>query len=198
VKYIGLLFVASLFVNIAVANTTQLALTDNLDIRFDKGRSQHIERNSRYNYSTTVRSESIGLIQKFQLSPRISAGLGLWLGGLDIELETEASVVQFDEISVDLNRWLGVRAKINFADIIPFGNIAYLYESRNQQLRFNADVGIKFIKPSNVSLAFNGEWGEIVEQRNDLISQLQRDALSQLKEYYLEPLLGLDLSYTFN
>jgi hypothetical protein len=197
-KQIGLLLTALLFVSTAAAKSTKLALNENLEINFDQARSQVLSRNSSYNYSTSSRTESIGLIQKFQLSTHLSTGLGLWLGGLEIELETGPSLVQFQDNQVDLNRWLGVRAKINFADIVPYGNIAYSYQSRDAQLRFGANAGLKLLIPTDVSMSFNGELGSLVNRQADLIAQLEHDVLDQLEDYYLEPVFGVDLSYTFN
>jgi len=197
-KQIGLLLTASLFVSAATAKSTNLVLNENLEIIFDQARSQVLSRNSRYNYSTSSRTESIGLIQKFQLSTHLSTGLGLWLGGLEIELETGLSPVQFEDHQVDLNRWLGVRARIDFADIVPYGNIAYSYLSRDRQLRFGANAGLKLLIPSNVSMSFNGELSDEVNRQEGLVSQLEHDVLDQLEDYYLEPVLGVDLSYSFN
>jgi len=197
-KQIGLLLTASLFVSAATAKSTNLVLNENLEIIFDQARSQVLSRNSRYNYSTSSRTESIGLIQKFQLSTHLSTGLGLWLGGLEIELETGLSPVQFEGHQVDLNRWLGVRARIDFADIVPYGNIAYSYLSRDRQLRFGANAGLKLLIPSNVSMSFNGELSDEVNRQEGLVSQLEHDVLDQLEDYYLEPVLGVDLSYSFN
>jgi len=197
-KQIGLLLTASLFVSAATAKSTNLVLNENLEIIFDQARSQVLSRNSRYNYSTSSRTESIGLIQKFQLSTHLSTGLGLWLGGLEIELETGLSPVQFEGHQVDLNRWLCVRARIDFADIVPYGNIAYSYLSRDRQLRFGANAGLKLLIPSNVSMSFNGELSDEVNRQEGLVSQLEHDVLDQLEDYYLEPVLGVDLSYSFN
>jgi len=197
-KQIVLLLTASLFVSAAAAKSTNLVLNENLEIIFDQARSQVLSRNSRYNYSTSSRTESIGLIQKFQLSTHVSTGLGLWLGGLEIELETGLSLVQFEDLQVDLNRWLGVRARIDFANIVPYGNIAYHYESRDRQLRFGANAGLKLLIPSNVSMSFNGELDSLVNRQADQVAQLEHDVLDQLEDYYLEPVFGVDLSYSFN
>ena len=197
-KRIGLLLAASLFINVAVAKSTQLELHENLEVIFDQERSQISGGNSSYNYFTNSMFESIGMIQKIQLSPRVFAGLGLLLGGLEIELKTGPSVVQFEENEIDLNRWLGARAKIEFADITPFGNLAYRYQSRNTRLRISANAGLKLLQLSSVSLEFNGELGDQVNRRLDLVSALEQDVLNQLENYYLEPVLGVDLNYKFN
>lgn len=197
-KHLVFFIVASLFVNPVSAKSTRIELNNDQELIFDRSQSRKLTNNTIYNYSAISSSESIGMIQKFRLSPRLSGGLGIWLGGLEIELETMASFTQFEQNEVDLNRWLGVRAKIDFAEFIPYGSITYLYESRDQQFQFNANAGIKLLQPSNVSVSFGGEWGDIVEQQSNLVAQLERDTFGKLENYYLEPVLGLGLSYTFD
>ncbi len=197
-KHLLLLIAASLLVNPVSAKSTHFDLYENFEVVFDQARSQRLSNNSSYNYSVSSRAESIGLIQKFQLSAHVFAGLGLWLGGLEIELETMPSVSHFEEYEVDFNRWLGVHAKIDFADLIPFGNVAYHYESRDTQLRINANAGLKLLKLSSVSLDFDGELSELVDQQPGLVSLLEQDALDKFEDYYLEPVLDVGLSYAFN
>ena len=197
-KHLIFFIAASLLVNTVSAKSTQLTLNEDFEVVFDQTRSQRLSNNSSYNYSTNSRAESIGLIQKFQLSAHVFAGLGLWLGGLEIELETMPSVLHFKEYEVDLDRWLGIRAKIDFSDLIPFGNVAYHYESRDTQLRINANAGLKLLKPSSVSLDFDGELSDLVDQQSGLVAQLEQDALNKFEAYYLEPVLDVGLSYAFN
>jgi hypothetical protein len=197
-KYLVFIIVASLFVNPVSAKSTRIGLNNDLELILDRSQARKLSNNTIYNYSAISSSESIGMIQKFRLSPRVSGGLGLWLGGLEIELETMATITQFEQNEVDLNRWLGVRANIDFADIIPYGSITYLYESRDRQFQFNANAGIKLLQPTDVSVTFVGEWGDIVEQQSNLVAQLERDTFDKLENYYLEPVLGLGLSYTFD
>ncbi len=197
-KHFLIFIVALLLVNPASAKSTQLALSNNFEVVVDQARSQLLRKNSSYNYTVSSRNESVGLIHNFQLSPRMFAGLGLWIGGPEIEIETVASFSRFEEYEVDLNRWLGVRAKIDFADLVPFGNLTYRFESRDARLQINANAGLKLLLPSSVSLNFNGELGDLVNRETDLVAQLEKEGLNQLENYYLEPVLGIGLRYTFN
>lgn len=196
-KLTKLLFVALFFINVATAKSIQPGWHESLEVSFDQAQSQTLGRNSYYNYSFTYLVKSIDLTRRIKLSPRIFAELGLSLGGPEIEFMTGPSIVGNEEIRVDLNRWLSVRAKIEFADINPIGGIAYLYKSRDTQFQFSATARLKLLKPSDVLLEFDGELGDQVNRRFDLVWQLEQDVLNQFENYYLEPVLGVDLSYKF-
>jgi hypothetical protein len=198
VKHLIIFIVALLFVNPASAKSTQFALNSNFEVFIDKSRSQLLRKNSSYNYTASSRNESVGLVQKFQLTTHLFAGLGLWIGGPEIEIETTASISRHEEFEIDLNRWIGVRAKIDFADLVPFGNLAYRFESRDAQLQINANAGLKLLLPSRVSLDFNGEFGDLVNRETGLVAQLERDSLNQLENYYLVPVFDIGLRYAFN
>jgi len=197
-KRTELLLVALLTINVATAKSTLPGLYESLEISFDQAQAQTLGRNSYYNYFSTNRVNSIDLTQKIKLSPRVFAELGLSLGGPEIEFMTGPSMVGNEDNRVDLNRWLSTRVKIEFADINAVGGITYLYKSRDAQFQFSATASLKLLTPSNVSLAFEGELGEMVHRQVSLVSHLEQNLVNQLKDYYLEPRLGMDLSYSFN
>lgn len=197
-KQIAFVIAASLFVSSVLAKSTQLALNQNFEVVFDQAQSRSLSKNSSYHYAATSRVESVGLIYNFQMSAHTFAGLGLWLGGLEIELETMSTFSQIDDIEVDLNRWLGARAKIDFTDLIPFGSLAYRYQSRDEKLQITANAGLKLLLPSSVSINFDGELSDMVNREVGLVSRLEQDTLSQLEDFYLEPVLGVGLRYDFN
>ena len=196
-KQIAILTVVLLLVGSVSAKSTHFALNPNLEVVFDQAESRVLSQNSSYHYSATSRVESIGLVHNFQMSTHTFAGLGLWLGGLEIELETMSSFSRFEEYEVNLNRWLSARAKIDFADLVPYGNLAYRYQSRDEQLQITANAGLKLLLPSSVSIDFEGELSGLVEREAGLVLQLERDTLNQLEGFYLEPLLGIGLRYKF-
>ena len=197
-KQIAFVITALLFVGPVSAKSTQFALNQNFDVVFDQAQSRALSQSSSYHYSATSRLESVGLVRNFQMSAHTFVGLGIWLGGLEIELETMPSFFQFEEYEVDLNRWLGARAKIEFADLVPYGNLAYRYQSRDEQLQISANAGLKLLLPSSVSLDFEGELSGLVDRQLGLVSRLEQDAFNQLEDFYLEPVLAVGLNYSFD
>jgi hypothetical protein len=197
-KQIAFFIAVSLFVGSVSAKSTQLVLNQNFELVFEQAQSRSLSKSSSYRYSVTSRVESVGLVQYYQLSAHTFVGLGLWLGGLEIELETMPSFFRFEDYEVDLNRWLSARAKIDFADLIPFGNLAYRYQSRDEQLQITANAGLKLLLPSRISIDFEGELSGVVDRQAGLVSRLEQDTLNQLEDYYLEPVLTVGLNYTFD
>ena len=197
-KRYEILLVALFAINVATAKSIQPEVYESLEVSFVQAQSQTLGRNSYYNYFSSNRVRSIDLTQKIKLSPGVFAELGLSLGGIEIEFMTGPSFVGNEDNRMDLDRWLGARAKIKFSDINPIGGIAYLYKSRDTQFQLSANAGLKLLKPSDVLLEFDGELGDQLNRRLELVSRLEQEVLNRFENYYLEPVLSVDLSYKFN
>jgi hypothetical protein len=119
-------------------------------------------------------------------------------GGIEVEVETQSSIVRFRDSDIDIDGLLGVNAKIEFADIIPYLNLGYYIEGRKQRLSFSANAGIKLLWLSSVSVTLEGEIGNLLEQQNGVVSRLQDEIRQDLEDYYLEPVINIHMNYLFN
>ncbi len=197
-KRIILLVAASVFLDVVAAKSVLSSLGDDLDLIFSQGRSRDLSRQGVYNYSADSRDKSIGFLSNTQLTPTISLGLGLMFGGIEIEFETQPSVVQYRDSEIDIDGLLGVNAKIEFADIIPYASLGYYIEDRKQRLSFSANAGIKLLLLSSVSVNLDGEAGDLLEQQNGVVSRLEDEIRQELDDYYLEPVIQMAMNYRFN
>jgi len=91
-----------------------------------------------------------------------------------------------------------VNVKLKFIDIIPYVNLGYYIESRNKQLSFSVNVGIKFLQLSSVSVNLDGEIGDLLNHNNLVVSIIQREIRQDLEKYYLEPVMQMNINYVFN
>lgn len=190
--------VASLFLNIVAAKSIQSNLFDNYVLVFSEARSHDLDRKGIYNYSTKIRAKSVGFVRMTKLTPTLSVGFGLMFGGVEIEFETQSSMVQFSDIDIDIDSLLGVNAKVEFADIIPYFNLGYHIEDHKQRLSFSANAGIKYLQVSRVSVDLDGEFGNLLEQQDGVVSRLHDEITRDLENYYLEPVFNMDMNYVFD
>lgn len=197
-KRIILLVAASLFLDVLVAKSVQGNLNDDLVMTFIQAESIGTGRKGDYNYVIDSSVNSLGFILNTQLTPAIYAGLGLMFGGTEIEVETLSSIVELRGSDIDINRLLGVNVKLKFIDIIPYVNLGYYIESRNKQLSFSVNVGIKFLQLSSVSVNLDGEIGDLLNHNNLVVSIIQREIRQDLEKYYLEPVMQMNINYVFN
>ncbi len=197
-KRVILLIAASLFFDVVAAKSVQSNLDDDLLLIFSQSQSRDLGRQGTYNYSAYSRAKSIGFLQNIPLTPTISVGLGLMFGGMEIEVETQLSTVRIRVSDIDIDGLLGVNAKIEFADIIPYLNLAYYREDRKQQLSFSASAGIKLLRLASVSVGLDGEVGDLLERQDGVVSSLADQIRQNLDDYYLEPVIKIDLNYVFN
>jgi hypothetical protein len=197
-KRIILFVAASLFLDLVAAKSVQSNLDDDLVLIYSHGQSHDLDRQGVYNYSTNSRVQSIGFMKNIPLTPTINVGLGLMFGGIEVEVETQSSIVRFRDSDIDIDGLLGVNAKIEFADIIPYLNLGYYIEGRKQRLSFSANAGIKLLWLSSVSVTLEGEIGNLLEQQNGVVSRLQDEIRQDLEDYYLEPVINIHMNYLFN
>ncbi len=197
-KRVILLIAASLFFDVVAAKSVQSNLDDDLLLIFSQSQSRDLGRQGTYNYSAYSRAKSIGFLQNIPLTPTISVGLGLMFGGMEIEVETQLSTVRIRVSDIDIDGLLGVNAQIEFADIIPYLNLAYYLEDRKQQLSFSASAGIKLLRLASVSVGLDGEVGDLLERQDGVVSSLADQIRQNLDDYYLEPVIKIDLNYVFN
>ncbi len=197
-KRVILLVAASLFFDVVAAKSVQSNLDDDLLLIFSQSQSRDLGRQGTYNYSAYSRAKSIGFLQNIPLTPTISVGLGLMFGGMEIEVETQLSTVRIRVSDIDIDGLLGVNAQIEFADIIPYLSLAYYREDRKQQLSFSANTGIKLLRLASVSVGLEGEVGDLLERQDGVVSSLADQIRQNLEDYYLDPVIKIDLNYVFN
>jgi len=197
-KRIILLVAASLFLNVVAAKSVQGNLGDNRVLIFSEGESSDLGRQGVYNYSIDSREKFIGYMHNTQLTPSIHVGLGLMFGGSEIELESQSSLVQSRGSEIDINSLLGINVKLKFADITPYANLGYYVENRKKQLSFSINVGIKLLQLSSISVSLDGEIGNLLNQNNPVVSRLQAEIRQNLEEYYLEPVIQMQMNFAFN
>lgn len=197
VKRIIAFVAASLFLNIVAAKSVQNHLFDNYFLLYSEGQSHKLDREGVYNYSTSIRAKSVGLLQSTRLTTTISVGLGLMIGGTEIEFQTQPSMVRFNDIDIDIDSLLGAKVKVQFADIIPYLNMGFYIEDHKQRLSFSANIGIKYLQVSRVSVDMNGEFGNLLEQQDGVASRLHDEITQDLEDYYLEPVINMAMIYVF-
>lgn len=197
-KRIILFVAASLFLDLVAAKSVQSNLDDNLVLIYSQDQSHDLGRQGVYHYSTNSRVQSIGFMKNIPLTPTINVGLGLMFGGIEVEVETQSSIVRFRDSDIDIDGLLGINVKIEFADIIPYLNLGYYIEGRKQRLSFSANAGIKLLWLSSVSVTLEGEIGNLLEQQNGVVSRLQDEIRQDLEDYYLEPVINMHMNYLFN
>ena len=197
-KRIILLVAASLVLDVVAANTVEGKLYDDVVLVFKQGQSRDLGRQGVYNYSTDSRVKSIGIIRNIRLTPTISAGFGLMFGGIELEFETQPSMVRSGDLDIDIDRLLGINAKIKFANIVPYSNLSYFIEDRKQRLNFSANFGIEVVQLSGVSVDLEGEVGELLMQQEGVVSKLQEEIRNELEVHYLVPVIQMNLNYLFN
>ena len=188
-----------MFLDNVEAKSAQGNLDDNIVLVITQDRSIKLDRKGVYNYSTDIRDNSIGLVSNIQLAPTINLGLGLMLGGIEVEFETQQSMVNYRGSDIDIDSLLGLDTKIKFADIIPYANLGYYVEDHKQRLSFSASAGVKLLMISNISVVLDGEFSDLYEQQHrGVVSRLQQDIIQDLKDYYLGPTIQMNLNYVFN
>lgn len=197
-KRIILLVAASLVLDIVAADTVEGKLNDDVVLIFNQGQSRDLGRQGVYNYSASSRVKSIGIVRNIRLTPTISAGFGLMFGGIEIELETQPSMVRWGDLGIDIDSLLGINVKIKFANIVPYSNLSYYIEDRKQRLNFSANIGIEMVQLSGVSVDLEGEVGELLMQQNGVVSYLQEEIRNELEAHYLVPVIQMNLNYLFN
>ena len=122
----------------------------------------------------------------------------MMFGGIEIELESQSSIIQLRGSDIDLDSLLGVNVKLKFADITPYANLVYYIENHNKQLSFSASAGLKLLQLSSISVNLDGEIGDLLKQHNLVVSKLEEDIRQDLEESYLEPVIQMNINYIFN
>ena len=193
-----LLVVASLFLNGVAAKSVQGNLGDDLVLIFSQEEASDLGRQGIYNYSINSRLKSIGFMHNTPLTTTTHFGFGMMFGGIEIELESQSSIIQLRGSDIDIDSLLGVNVKLKFADITPYANLVYYIENRKKQLSFSANAGLRLLRLSSISVSLDGEIGNLLKQNNSVISRLQEEFRQSLDEYYLEPVMQMQLNFAFN
>lgn len=170
---------------------------ENYLISYNDGLQGSGRQSGYYHYAMATRSRWIALVREFPLGENFSAGLGMHLGGPEIEMRTTDSVVVSGSRSVDLNDWLSLRARLRFHDLVPYAQISYRAQSSKRGLAFRLDAGLRVLSVSDLALEIDGPALGEIEHRGEMLQALKRDARDDLESYYVEPLLRMKLNLRF-
>ncbi len=64
-------------------------------------------------------------------------------------------------------------------------------------LAFRVDAGMRLLSVSDLSLEIDGPLASEIRNRGALLRDFEQQARDELDDYYLEPVLRMDLSYRF-
>lgn len=184
-------FMLALFISPSQASAAQyrISFSDG-----SQGSSHHAGPNR---YAMKVRVRWIGMTREFALGEHYGAGLGLHLGGTEIAWRTTDSPVTSGALSIDLNDWLSARAKLRFHELVPYAQLSYHRGNFMRGLAFRVDAGMRLLSVSDLSLEIDGPLASEIRNRGALLRDFEQQARDELDDYYLEPVLRMDLSYRF-
>lgn len=181
----------------AEANYFQLALNDNYSLVSIQTDTRLQDTAGLYAIDISHQGKTIGLVKEIRFGSSWRGSFGLLLADEDISISTARSPVRIFNRLIDLNELFAVKARLEFADLIPYASLAYQYENDSREITVDFVTGLKLLKLDENDIIFEQALGEMVEQYNDISSRLKEDAFNRLEEYYLQPVFHVKIQFHF-
>ncbi len=150
-----------------------------------------------YRFVARLRAEWFEMVREIPLGSSFSLGLGVHLGSPELRLRTVESPGVFDGRHVDLNRWLSLDARLEFHDIQPYARLRYRAGREDRGIGLRVDAGLRLLKVENLSLELGGPMAVELAGREGLLAEYERETRADLEDYYVEPLIRVELNYRF-
>ncbi len=150
-----------------------------------------------YRVSARLRAEWLELVREIPLGSAISLGLGLHLGGPELELRKLTSADNLAGRQADLHRWLSLDARLKFHDFQPYARLSYRSGGVDRGFGLRVDAGLRLLKIEDLSVKLIGPMAAQIADHGRLLDEFEHDARDDLDDYYVEPLIRVEMSYRF-
>jgi len=181
----------------AQANLVEKSLSAGISIIELQSEDNFKETIELYNLKVDYKSDSFGLLKKFNLGGNFTAGMGLLYGEDTIRVTTTESRYLILGESIDLNTILGAEMNIEFDPVVPIFTIGYQYLSPKEDFIFNINAGFRLLKTKKAKITFTEELGEFLESYPEYIDEYKREALDDLDDYYPYPVINISMTLVF-
>ena len=151
-----------------------------------------------YRFAARVRAEWFELVRDIPLGSALSLGLGVHIGGPEIELRTVTSPGDDAGPGGGPNPWLSLDARLEFHDLQPYLRLRYRAGRDDRGFGMRVDAGLRVLKVEDVSIRLGGPLAAGIADRDRLLDELERESRRRLDDYYAEPVLQLAMNYRFD
>ncbi len=151
-----------------------------------------------YRFAARMRAEWFELVREIPLGSALSLGLGVHVGGPEIELRTVASSGAGAGRDADRNRWLALDARIEFHDLQPYVRLRYRAGRNDRGFGMQVDAGLRVLKVEDLSIRLDGPLATDIGDRERRLDELERESRERLDDYYAEPVFQLAMNYRFD
>ena len=182
---------------IAQANLLERPLSADISIIEFRSDDDFKDVSGLYNLNIDYKSNSFGLLKKFNLGGNFTAGVGLLFGIDTINVTTTESRHLILGRSIDLNEILGAEMDVEFYPVVPIATIGYQYLSPKKDFIFNINTGFRLLKVKKGKITLNQELGEIIESYPEYIDEYKKEALDDLDDYYPNPVINISMTIFF-
>lgn len=151
-----------------------------------------------YSLNISHQGKNLGLVKDYDFGSSWRGSLGLLMADDVIDISTARSDIIIGNQSFDLNRYLGMHAQVRFFGVSPFASIAFQYRNEDNDMVFDFISGLKLLRLDESRIQFDKELGIFLETSfPELSSRLKQEAMSDLKQYYLLPVIDFRFNYSF-
>ncbi len=182
---------------IAQANLLERPLSADISVIEFQSDDNFKDTSGLYNLKIDYKSNSFGLLKKFNLGGNCTAGIGLLFGEDTINVTTTESRYLILGKSIDLNETLGAEMDVEFYPVVPIATIGYQYLSPKKDFIFNINAGFRLLKIKKGKITFNQALGEFLESYPEYIKEYKKEALDDLDDYYPNPVINISMTLFF-
>ncbi len=182
---------------IAQANLLERPLSADISIIEFRSDDNFKDVSGLYNLKIDYKSNSFGLLKKFNLGGNFTGGIGLLFGIDTINVTTTESRHLILGRSIDLNEILGAEMDVEFYPLVPIATIGYQYLSPKKDFIFNINAGFRLLKVKKGKITLNQDLGEFIESYPEYIDEYKKEALDDLDDYYPNPVINISMTIFF-
>ena len=182
---------------IAQANLLERPLSADISIIEFRSDDNFKDVSGLYNLNIDYKSNSFGLLKKFNLGGNYTGGIGLLFGIDTINVTTTESRHLILGRSIDLNEILGAEMDVEFYPLVPIAPIGYQYLSPKKDFIFNINAGFRLLKVKKGKITLNQDLGEFIESYPEYIDEYKKEALDDLNDYYPNPVINISMTIFF-
>ena len=182
---------------IAQANLLERSLSSDISIIEFQSDDNFKDASGLYNLAIDYKSNSFGVLKKFNLGGNFTAGIGLLFGEDTLKVTTTESRYLILGRSIDLNTILGAEMDVEFYPVVPIATMGYQYLSPKKDFIFNINAGFRLLKIKKGKITFNQDLGEFLESYPEYIDEYKKEALDDLEDYYPNPVFNISMTLFF-
>jgi len=108
-----------------------------------------------YSIGIKRQSNTLGLTRNIYQGTSWRTSLGLLLADESLQFSTDSAVLKLGNRSINVNDILSIKARLEFADIVPYVNVAYRYQSENRLQLWGFSAGLKLLKLEGNQINFD-------------------------------------------